>query len=239
MSAFPRGASAVVAIEVEEPAARGRALGDPLRVDVRVHLNVRDIALEQGGVLHRPADDVDRDVGVGEVVVARGPLEPFGVLGGDGRVDLVALVFGDCGVGFPADAVVDGTIFSSMLVLCRFPSALARHDRVLPLGCHNLIPTIVLEAHRITRVIRLQGVIPNLLERRSQVRGRAPAGGRGLSAAEASVQRLLHASRHRAGRARQFGPYRSVGVVGGKVHGGDQGIGRAEEEERRGRTHDK
>lgn len=163
-------AAAVITVLVVEPTTGWGTLGDSLGVDVRVDLDVGGVALEQGRVFSRPSDDLDRDVGVGEVVVARGPLEPLGVLGGEGRVDLVALVLCYGGGGVPADAVVDGSGLREFNVSTSMVSWSKRRRvwAILPLSRHDLIPSIVREAHRITRVIRLEGVIPDLLQRRGQ-----------------------------------------------------------------------
>lgn len=102
-------AATVVAVLVVEAATGRGALRDAFGVDrVGVDLNVRRVALEQRGVARGPPSDLHRDVGVGEVVVARRPGEPLGVLGRQRRADLVTLLFGHRASRVPTDAVVDG-----------------------------------------------------------------------------------------------------------------------------------
>lgn len=69
--------AAVVAVLVEEAAARLGTLRDALAVGVGVDLDAVGGALEEALVLDGPADDVDLDVLKGEVVVAVQPLEPL------------------------------------------------------------------------------------------------------------------------------------------------------------------
>ena len=66
----PRRTARIIIVLVEEPPARLRALRDPVRVHIRVDLEARGVALEEVHVLHRPPDDGDGDLGVGEGVVA-------------------------------------------------------------------------------------------------------------------------------------------------------------------------
>lgn len=97
-------AAAVIAVLVEEAAARLGALRDAVGVDVRVHTVG---ALDQRYVGRGPPDHADADVGPGEVVEAVELLEPLLVLGREGGGDLVLLRGGDALAGVPADAVVD------------------------------------------------------------------------------------------------------------------------------------
>ena len=102
-------ALAVVAILVEEPAARRSALRDTLSVGVGIYINTVSRALEEGSILDGPTDDLDVDLGEGEGVEAVKVREPLLVLLAQRCSDLAALGFGDRRAGLPANAVVDFT----------------------------------------------------------------------------------------------------------------------------------
>lgn len=161
---------AIVVVLVEESATGGSTLRDALAVLVGVDVNASGRALEETLVADSPADDLDVDVAVGEVVEAVEPLEPDLVLGLECGFNLLALGLGHGGAGFPSNAHVDGSVWLLILVM----SARARESG-LPLVGNELIPTIVLKAKEISIVVGLLAMVPNLLQRRGEGRRRVPA----------------------------------------------------------------
>lgn len=145
------GALAVVAVLVEEATTLLRALGDTLAVDVSVDIDAGSRALEKALILDGPSDNVDLDVGVGEVVEAVEPLEPLVVLRLEKAGNLLAVGGTDGLVRLPSDAHVQ-----------------------LALAGDELVPTVVLEAHGVR--VGLEAVVPDLLEGGGEVRGGVPSG---------------------------------------------------------------
>lgn len=143
---------AIVVVLVEESATRRSTLRNALAVLVSVDVNASGRALEETLVADSPADDLDVDVGVGEVVEAVDPLEPFLVLGLEGGFNLLALGFSHGGARLPANTHVDGTINISVnLDIPPEDNMTLRRD--LPLVGNELIPTIVLEAKQVSVVV--------------------------------------------------------------------------------------
>lgn len=164
-------AGAVIIILVEEAAARRVALGDPAAVAVRVDVDAGRRALKEVLVADGPADDLDGDARVGELVEADQPLHPLVVLGLQDRGDLVALGFCHRGAGLPADAVVDlsgkkeagisGTLGSQRVVSSPFVG-------------DQLVVSVVLESKRVAICRHL--MVPHLLEGCDEVGWRVPRG---------------------------------------------------------------
>jgi hypothetical protein len=148
------GARAIIAVLVEEAATRLGALRGTARVLIRINGDAAGGALEEAPVPHGPADDVDGDVGVREVVVAVQPLEPLLVLGRVHLGDLRPLRLGYARARLPPHAHID--------------LAPRRMD---------LVPPVVPETPEVR--VRRHAVVPDLLQRRREVRGRAPARARG------------------------------------------------------------
>lgn len=145
------GALVVVAVLVEEAAALLRALRNTLRVDVSVYVKASSGALEEALVLDGPSNNVDLDVGVGEVVEAIEPLEPLVVLSLESGGNLLTVGSGDGLVRLPSNAHVQ-----------------------LALAGDELVPAVVLEAQGIR--VSLEAVVPDLLEGSGEVRGGVPSG---------------------------------------------------------------
>lgn len=162
------GAGPVIIILVEEAAARRVALRDAAAVAVRVDVDARRRALQEVRVADGPADDLDGDTRVGELVEADQPLHPLVVLGLEDRGDLVALGFCHRGAGLPADAVVD--LSGKVAVVS---GALGMQRAVcLPFVGDQLVVSVVLEPKRVAVCRHL--MVPHLLEGCDEVRWRVP-----------------------------------------------------------------
>lgn len=161
------GAGAVIIILVEEAAARRVALRDPAAVAVGVDVDARRRALQEVLVADGPADDLDGDARVGELVEADQPLHPLVVLGLQDRGDLVALGFCHRGAGFPPDAVVDLSGKAGV------SGALGRQRAtLLPFVGDQLVVSVILESKRVAICRHL--MVPHLLEGCDEVRWRVP-----------------------------------------------------------------
>lgn len=146
------GAPAEVVVRVVEGAAALRvALGDAVDIGrVGVDVQARGVALEERGVVGRPAGDGHVDRLVGEAVEAgQGLGHPLVVLGAQNRLELLALRGGDgAAARVPADAVLD-----------------------LGLGGHDVVIAKVLELGVVRGVL-----VPDLCEALDEVRRRIPYG---------------------------------------------------------------
>lgn len=161
-------AGAIVVVLVEEAAARRVALRDAPAVAVGVDVDARRRALQEVLVADGPADDLDGDAGVGELVEADQPLHPLVVLGLQDRGDLVALGFCHRGAGLPADAVVDLSGKEAGV-----SDTLGRQRIVsLPFVGNQLVVSVVLESKRVAICRHL--MVPHLLEGCDEVRWRVP-----------------------------------------------------------------
>lgn len=144
------GAPAEVVVRVVEGAAAlGVALGDAVHIGrVGVDVQARGVALEERGVVGRPAGDGHVHRLVGEAVeTGQGLGHPLVVLGAQHRLELLTLRGGDgAAARVPADAVLD-----------------------LGLGGHDVVIAKVLELGVVRGVL-----VPNLCEALDEVRRRIP-----------------------------------------------------------------
>lgn len=162
------GAFTVVAILVEEASASGCTLWCAFRVSVGVDIDTVGRTLEEALVADGPSNDADVDVAEWEIIEAVEPFKPELVLLGGFGGDLVALGLSHGGVGFPTDTHLNRPASSDSF------SRLFVFSNDLPLSGHNLVPAIVGEAVKSSRV-RIQLVLPYLLKRSAQVAGGAPS----------------------------------------------------------------
>ena len=161
-------AFAVVSILVEEAPTSGSTLWCASRVRAGVDIDTLGRALEEALVADSPSDDANVDVAEREVIEAVEPFKPELVLLGGFGGDLVPLGLSHGCVGFPADTHLDRPALSDSFPLL----VILRND--LPLSSHYLVPAIVGEAVKSSRV-GIQLVLPNLLKRSAQLAGRTPS----------------------------------------------------------------
>jgi hypothetical protein len=138
MTILPSGATAVIAILVEEPSTSLSTLWNAIGIGVGVNVNAGGVSLEQGLIPHSPADNIDLDSVIRPTIESGKSSNPLVVGAAGGRGDLRTLLGSNGLRGIPADTVVD-----------------------LASSGHDLVEAVVFEAECIA--IRLDFVVPDLI----------------------------------------------------------------------------
>lgn len=138
MTILPSGATAVIAILVEEPSTSLSTLWNAIGIGVGVNVDVGGVSFKQGLIAHSPADNIDLDSVIRPTIESGKSSNPLVVGAAGGLGDLRTLLGSDGLRGIPADTVVD-----------------------LASSGDDLVEAVVLEAECIA--IRLDFVVPDLI----------------------------------------------------------------------------